>query len=227
VRQTGIAERLLDLFRDGAALAGDQRRGDPAGRARKHGVDPPRHLGAQMPQMLGPAVAAFGCALRAGDPPSPAITVADPADPGEIELALEVAPTRQYLGRHRIKHRLEPDMVARVVLVARLRNVKTQTVRPSSWFEPGQGIWLDDDAPALLGQIDVGNPSGKRDRSQMALQHRGLPLPGGLAYQRKAGGEDGQHERRLAPRRMPAQGNAQTGADDRRSDTRPQRWLDF
>ena len=64
VRQAGIAEGLLDLFRDGAALAGDQRRSDPAGRAGQHGVDPPRHLGAQMPQILAPAAARFGGTFR-------------------------------------------------------------------------------------------------------------------------------------------------------------------
>ena len=65
VRQTGIAEGLLDLFLYRAAFAGDQRRSDTAGRARKNGRDPPRHLGAQLPQILAPA--AFASPARRSD----------------------------------------------------------------------------------------------------------------------------------------------------------------
>src|ERR1700740_132704 len=118
MRQTGIAEGLLDFLRDRAAFAGDQRRSDAPGRAWEDGRDPPGHLGAQMPQILAPS--AFG--FHAGDPMSGAKSVADPANSGEIELALEVAPAGQNLGRHRVQHRLEPDTVARVELVAGPRN---------------------------------------------------------------------------------------------------------
>jgi hypothetical protein len=76
------------------ALPGDQRRGDTAGRAREHGIDPPRHLGPQMPQILAPAAPGFGHTFWAGDPASAAKRVADPADPGEVEFALEIAPAR-------------------------------------------------------------------------------------------------------------------------------------
>ena len=228
VRQAGIPERSLDLLGDRAPLAGDQRRGDPAGRAWEYRVDPPCHLGAQVPQTLGPAASGLGDAFfGAGDPAGPAKGVADPANPGEVELALEITPTRQNLRRHRIKHRFEPDPVARVQLVACLRDMKPQAARLITRFKPSHGIGRDDNAPALLRQIDVDDPSGDGERSEVALQHRRLPLPGGFAHQCTAGGESRQRECDLAPPRMPAQCKSDNSAGDRGNDARPQRRLDL
>ena len=60
-------------------------------------------------------------------------------------------------------------------------------------------------------------------RPEVALQHRRLALPRGLAYQRKAGSEDGQRQCGLAPRRIPAQRKAQAGTGNRTGNARPQR----
>jgi hypothetical protein len=67
--------------------------------------------------------------------------------------------------QHRIKHRLEPDLVPGVELVARARDMKPHSARLTSWVKTDQGIGLDDDAPAVLGQVDVDDPSGEGDRS--------------------------------------------------------------
>jgi hypothetical protein len=82
-----------------------------------------------MPQILGPAAASARRTVDADDPVGAPKGVADPADAGKIELPLEIAAAGQYLWRHRIQHRPEPDMVARIELVARLRNMQTQAVR--------------------------------------------------------------------------------------------------
>jgi hypothetical protein len=119
VGQTGITEGLFDLFGNRAALAGNQRRSHAAGRAGKDGGDPPRHFVTKLP----PALARPAVALRAGDPMRAAKGVPDPADAGEIKLALKVAPARQNLRGHRIEHRLEADAVARVELVAAWRDM--------------------------------------------------------------------------------------------------------
>ena len=109
MRQAGFAKGLLDLLGHRAALAGDQCRGDAAGRAGQHRGDAPRHLGAQAQQPLAPAAAGIG-AFRAVDPAGRAEAVADPADPGEIELALQVAAARHDLRRHRVEERLQRDL---------------------------------------------------------------------------------------------------------------------
>jgi hypothetical protein len=176
-----------------------------------------------MPQVLAPAAPGFGSTFLTRDPVGTAKGVADPADPGEVELALEIAPARQDLWRHRIEHRLEPDMVAGVELVARLGDVQAQAVRLTGRVEPGQEIRLDNDPPALLGQIDVDDPSGEGERSKVPLQHRRLPLPGGFAHQRKAGGKGRERERSLAPSRMTTQRAAQGDTGDRGNDSGPQR----
>jgi len=43
--------------------------------------------------------------------------------------------------------------------------MKPHSARLTSWVKIGQGIGLDDDAPALLGQVDVDDPCGEGDRS--------------------------------------------------------------
>src|SRR5271166_5884694 len=95
--QAGLAERLLDLFGDRTPLAGDQRRGDAAGRARQYGGYPPRHLGAQLQQGFAPATG-FGKprrgGFRTGEPMGVAVGVADAANPSEIGLPLKVVSTR-------------------------------------------------------------------------------------------------------------------------------------
>jgi len=157
----------------------------------EHGVDPPCHHGAQMPQMLLPAATGFA-PFRLVDPARGAKGVANPPDPGEIKLALEVAPAGQSLDRYWIKHRLEADAVAGVERVALGRNVHAQKARLVAGLQSGQRIGVDDDAPALFRQIDVGNSAGDGDRPEAALQHRRVALPRGLPHQRKARGEGGE-----------------------------------
>ena len=102
VRETRIAEGLLDLLANRTAFSGNQRRCDAAGRAREDGCDPARHFSAELPQTLAPAAAALG---RAG-PTRGAKGIANRANPGEIELALEIAAARQDLSRHGVEHSL-------------------------------------------------------------------------------------------------------------------------
>jgi hypothetical protein len=149
-----------------------------------------------------PAAADDPCPAASG----PAIRRAAPrlADSGEIELALKVAPARQDLGRHWVKHRLEADAVAGVELVALRRDMHAYTARLVARIDVGQRICLDDDAPAFLHLIDIDDPPGNGDRPEMALQHRRLPLPGGLPHQCKTGGQGGERNRGFAPARMPA-----------------------
>ena len=128
--QAELAERLLDVFGDRAALAGDQRRGDAARRARQHGGDPLRHPGAQSQQSFAPTAAfRLGRSVlgssRGGQPMGAAIAVADPADPSEIGLALQVVSARQNLAGYRVEHRLEGDAVARTEPVAVVGDVQT------------------------------------------------------------------------------------------------------
>src|SRR5215472_18620793 len=116
-----------------------------------------------MAQILAPAALGLG----SGDPMGGAKAVADAADPGEIELALEIAPARQDLGRHRIEHRLEAYPIAGIELVALLRNVQPQPARLVAAIEPGQRIRRDHDTPTLFGEVDVDDPAGDRNRTEM------------------------------------------------------------
>src|SRR5216683_6210525 len=125
--------------------------------------------------------------------------VADPADPGEIKLALKIAAAGQDLRRHGIEHCFEADAIAGIELVAGMRNVHPQAVRLVGWVEPWQRIIVDDDPPSLLHHIDVDDPSGYGNRSKVALKHRRLALPGGFPHQRKARGKHGECEDRLTP----------------------------
>ncbi len=165
VLQPGLAERGLDLLGDGAALAGDQRRGDPAGRTGQHGDDPPRHLGAQIAQPLAPTAVGH----IAGDAARRTIAVADPADPREIGLALHVVAARQDLARHRIQHRAHGHPVAGDEQVARRGDVHAHPARLLGGTEPGQGIGGDDDPPTAVEQVDVDHPPGQRHRPETAL----------------------------------------------------------
>jgi len=94
-------------------------------------------------------------------------------------------------------------------------------------IEPGRRIGLDDDAPALLHQVDVNDPPGDSDRPEVALQHWRVALPGGHAHQRKTCGEGGERQRDFAPRGMTAQCPRRAGSRDRRGNARPQRRLDL
>ena len=190
--QTGVAKRLLVRLGNGTALSGDQGGCDPAGRTGKHRRDAPRHFRAKPLHEFLPAAAVGRGAfvLAAGETTCAAEGIADTADLGEVELALEIAPARQDLQRHRMDHGFEADPVARVELVARLRDMQAQAPRLIAGIEAGQRLRLDDDAPAPLGQVDIDDPAGDGDRSELPLQHRRLPLPGASAHQRKAGGKD-------------------------------------
>ena len=225
VLQPGLAERGLDLFGDGAALAGDQRRGDPAGRARQHGDDPPRHLRAQTPQPLAPAAA--GRIFGAGDAVRRAIAVADPADPGEKGLALHIVAARQDLARHRIECGAHGDPVAGGEQVARRCNVHPHAARLFVGIEPGQWVGGDDDSPAAVERVDVDHPPGQRHRPEAALQSRRLAFPGGLANQSKAGAEQREPQRRLARQRQPMEREGEPEGEDRAGDPEPQRRLEI
>src|SRR5260370_27442191 len=74
----------LGTLGQATSLAGDDGRGDAAGRAGQRLVDPPRHLGAQAQQPFAPA--ATRRLARRRDAVGRAIAVADPADAGEIEF---------------------------------------------------------------------------------------------------------------------------------------------
>src|ERR1051326_6402644 len=106
MRQSGIAKRLLRLLGHRAALARNDGRGDATRRAGQRRGDAARHLVPQLHEPLAPA-AALACVTWRDDAARAAIAVPDAADPGEIELALHVAPARQYLARHREEHRLD------------------------------------------------------------------------------------------------------------------------
>jgi hypothetical protein len=56
---------------------------------------------------------------------------------------------------------------------------------------------------------------------EVPLQHRHLALPGGLPHQGKAGGKDGECERRFEPHAMPAHRDYRAEAGNCRSDARP------
>src|SRR6266496_1920036 len=116
--QTRVAKSLFVHLRNGAALASDQGGCNPAGRTGKYRHDAPRHFRAKPLQEFLPATAvgrrAFS--LAADDTTCAAEGIADTADLGEVELALEIAPARQDLQRHRMEHGLEADAVARVEL---------------------------------------------------------------------------------------------------------------
>ena len=103
VRQAGIAERLLDLFGDRAAFAGDQRRGDPSCRRRAA----PRRSAVSSRCAAAATPRASRLPFRAGHSARGAKAVADPADAGEKQLALKIPSTRHHLDRHRIEHGLE------------------------------------------------------------------------------------------------------------------------
>src|SRR5438105_15398187 len=147
--------------------------------------------------------------------------VPDPADAGEIKLALEIAPARQKLRGHRIEHRLEADAVAGVELVAAWRNMHAHPARLIAHLDTGEWIGVDHDAPALLHQIDVDNSPGDGEWPEVPLQHRRLALPGGLPHQRKARGKDSERERRFTPHSMPAHRDHRAGAGNCRSDAGP------
>jgi hypothetical protein len=214
-----IAKCLLDVFGDGAALAGDQCRGDAAGRTRQHGTDPRRHLGAQPPQRLAPAV----LVRRPRQAVRGAVAVADAADPGEVEVALEVAPARQYRRRHRIEPAFEADPVAGFEPVARRRDVQSQSAWGRRGAKAGQRIGSEDDAPAPLRPVDVDDPPGHLERPEPAPDDGGHALGGGLGNQHEPGGEYGQQQRRLEPRRPPPQQESERNAEHDRGHPRPQR----
>jgi len=96
-----------------------------------------------------------------------------------------------------------------------------QTARPIARIDAWQRIGVDHDAPALLHQIDIDNPSGDRDRPEVALQHRRRVLPGGYPHQGKAGGKDSECERRSEPHAMPTHRSHRAGTGNGRSDARP------
>src|ERR1043166_2943095 len=100
MRQAGIAERLLHLLGHRAALAGNDRRSDAARRAGQGRGDAAGHLVPQLQEPFAPA-SALACITWREDGAAAAIAVPDAADPDEVELALHVAPARQYLARHR------------------------------------------------------------------------------------------------------------------------------
>ncbi len=154
-----------------------------------------------------------------------AIGVADPADLGEIGLALQIVTTRQDLPRHRIKHRLHADRVARRERVARRRDVEPQAPRLFARVEARQRIGRDDQAPAIFERVDIDDPPGDEDRPEPPLEHRRLAFPGGLAGQRKAGAKDEQRQRRLARQRALPQRERGTAGGGDPEDAEPQRRL--
>src|SRR5205807_7642502 len=117
--QPRFAKSLFVGLGNGPALSGDQSGCDPAGRTGKYGCDAPRHFRAQPLHEFLPAAAVGRGAfvLAAGKTTCAAVGISDPADLGEVELALEIAPARQDLQRHRMDHGSEADPVARVELV--------------------------------------------------------------------------------------------------------------
>src|SRR5438105_15250690 len=153
--------------------------------------------------------------------------VPDPADAGEIKLALEVAPARQNLRGHRIEHRLEADAVAGVELVAAWRNMHAHPARLIAHLDTGEWIGVDHDAPALLHQIDVDNPSRDGEWPEVPLQHRRLALPGGLPHERKAAGKDSECDRRFPPHAMLTHCDHRAESRNCRRDAMPQGRPDF
>jgi len=222
VLQPGFTKGLLDVLSDRAALTGDQGGRHPACRAGEDRSDATRHVSAQLPQFLAPS----DVARRVGNPMSSTERVADATDPGEIKLALKIAPAGQDLGRHRVEHRLEADPIAGVQLVTVLRNMEAHPTRLIHAVEAQDRIDFDYDAPAFLNQIDIAHPPGDRDRRQMTLQHRRLVFPSALAHQRETRSKSRQRQRRLAPRRVPTQRDYQATPGGGRSNAWPQRRLD-
>jgi hypothetical protein len=79
-----------------------------AGRTREYRCNPPRHLGAQAPQIFAPPAGVFAL----GHPMGCTKGVTDRADPREIEFALKIPAVRQQLSRSGMQHRLEADAIA-------------------------------------------------------------------------------------------------------------------
>ncbi len=221
MRQAGLAECLLDLLGHRAALAGDHRGGDAAGRAGQRRVDPRRHLGAQPQQPFAPA--ATSGLLGGGDAARRAKAVADPADAGEIEFALHVAPARQQLRRHRVDKSLEADPVARLQRIAGRRDMETQAVRLGVGRQPEQRIGHDDNPPAAIERIDVDDPAGNCGRAEPALQHRGAALEAGLLRHREPGRDKGEGDPGIAQCRPAAQRHGDRGGGDGRRAADPGR----
>src|ERR1051326_2303192 len=105
-RHSGSATLLPHLLGHRAARASNEGRGDATRRAGQRRGDAARHLVPQLQEPFAPA-AALACVTWRDDAARAAIAVPDPADPDEIELALHIAPARQYLARHREEHRLD------------------------------------------------------------------------------------------------------------------------
>ena len=117
--------------------------------------------------------------------------VADPADPGEIKLTLEVASARQELRRDGIEHGLEADTVTGIEFIAARWDVHPQMARLVRWIETGQRVIFDDDPPAPFYEVDIDDAAAHHNRPQMPLQHRCLALPGDFAHQCETGGKKG------------------------------------
>src|SRR4029077_4939201 len=114
--------------------------------------------------------------LGAYQPMRAAQRVAHPADPGEVELALEIVSARQGLSGHRKEHSLEAYPVARGQEVARRADVDSQVVWLQSRIEPWKGVGCDDGAPSPVERADIDDIAGDRDGPQPVVEHRRCAL---------------------------------------------------
>ena len=162
-----------------------------------------RHLVAQPLQPVAPA----GAARLAGDldPAGRSETVADRADPGKIQRALQIPAARHDLRRRRVEPCAHADTVAGLHRIAARRDADAHPARLLVGHEAGQRVRGDDDPPAAFALIDIDHPPGQRDRAEPVVEHRRAVPPRSELDQRETGGDKREQQRDRARDRDPAQ----------------------